>query len=217
MNTGQMIIIGISILMGVWYVVGATINRRRGVATYQWLQAELEQVGKVTEAKWIGSSGTGARLLIGNALKPFRRVEVIFLLESREIMPLWVFNRIRGKQDEMVLKANLRTVPTQEIEIARGLNRKIKNLMTNPDEEQAPFEQGPESSAFTIAMRGRGQNEFMEDLQSLLEKYRDALLQVSVRRKMPHLIIRVRTPPLMADADESFFDDLSNWLAGGKS
>jgi hypothetical protein len=125
-ETGQMVIIVISVLMGVWYVVGASINRKRGVATYQWLQAELEQIGKITEAKWIGSSGSGARLLIGSASKPFRRVEVIFLLESREIMPLWIFNRIRGKQDEMVLKANLRKVPLQEIEVARAGNRKIK-------------------------------------------------------------------------------------------
>ena len=127
METGQMVIIVISILMGVWYVVGASINRKRGVATYQWLQAELEQIGKITEAKWIGSSGSGARLLIGSASKPYRRVEVIFLLESREIMPLWIFNRIRGKQDEMVLKANLRKVPLQEIEVARAGNRKIKS------------------------------------------------------------------------------------------
>ena len=62
MGTGQMVIIVISVLMGVWYVVGASINRKRGVATYQWLQAELEQIGDIVSKNLIPLANKMKRL-----------------------------------------------------------------------------------------------------------------------------------------------------------
>ena len=132
MNTGQWIAISLSALFGAWYAVGAIINRRRGVAIYRWLRTGLEQVGKISEAKWIGSSGSGARLVVDKGKKPFRRVEVVFLLESREIMPIWLFNRLRKKQDEMILKATLTQVPDQEVESGPSGDRKLKGLLSAP-------------------------------------------------------------------------------------
>jgi len=76
---------------------------------------------------------------------------------------------------------------------------------------------GPESSAYTIAFRGREDDELLKNLRLLLEDYKDIVVQVSLRREMPHLILRVSLPPLMEDADKSFLADLSGWLSGGKS
>ena len=102
MDLGQWIVIGLSVVMGVWFAVGSFYNRRRGIGTYRWIQSGLKRLGKISEAAWIGSSGSGARLTVGKAEAPFRRIEVVFLLESREILPLWLFNRVRNKQDEMI-------------------------------------------------------------------------------------------------------------------
>lgn len=214
MDLGQRIVIGISILLGVWYFVGAIINRRRGKALSQWIQSGMVYFGKISEARWIGSSGSGARLLVGKANKPFSLVEVIFLLESREIMPLWIFNRFRGKQDEMIMKGNLRRTPTIELEVARKGSRQIKGLLDNPAQDQVPFEMGGESSGFIIATRGRQDVDLIEGLQDLLVIYKDSIVQISVRRQKPHFIFRINLPPLLDGYAETVFSDMGNWFSG---
>ena len=131
MNQGQIIVIVISAFMGVWFFLGSVYNRRRGMAVFNWLRSGIEQFGKLSEARWIGSSGSGARLVIGQAKSPYQRIEIVFLLESREILPLWLFNHLRGKRDEMIMKANLRSVPDQEIEIVQEGNREIEKLIAS--------------------------------------------------------------------------------------
>ena len=213
MDTGQSIAIGLSIFLGVWYVVGAIINRRRGVATYHWLRAGLEQTGKISEAKWIGSAGSGARLVVGNPGKPFRRIEVVFLLESREIMPLWLFNRIRNKQDEMILKANLRQVPIQEVESAPSGDRKLKGLLSAPGVNLNPFEAVPAPDGFGILRRGGQDEESLTALRAFLTKYNNSVFQLSLRRESPHLILRARLPSLRENPAEDLLTDLSALLS----
>ena len=213
MDTGQWFIIGLSILLGAWYFVGAMINRRRGVATYHWLREGLAQVGKVSEAKWIGSAGYGARMTVTKADKPYRRIEAIFLLESREIMPIWLFNRLRDKQDEMILKANLRQVPSQELESATQGNRKLKDLLSASGENQTPFELVPAPEGFDIIRRGKQDEERLESLRGFLNKHSDAVMQFSLRRQMPHLILRVKLPSLQNSPAEEFLSELSGLLS----
>lgn len=213
MNTGQWIAISLSALFGAWYFVGAIINRRRGVATYRWLRAGLEQVGKISEAKWIGSSGSGARLVVGKSKKPFRQIEVVFLLESREIMPIWLFNRIRNKQDEMILKASLAQVPYQEVEAGPNGNRKIKDLLSAPGNKLNPFNTVPAPEGFDIIRRGGQDEERLNALREFLNKHKGSVFQVSLRRQMPHLILRAYLPSLRNNPAEDFLADLNSLLS----
>lgn len=213
MDIGQWIAIILSGLFGAWYVVGAIINRRRGVAMYRWLRAGLEQAGKISEAKWIGSSGSGARLVVDPGKKPFRRIEVVFLLESREIMPIWLFNRIRKKQDEMILKATLTPVPIQEAEAGPRGNRKLKGLLSAPANKLNPFNVVPAPEGFDIIRRGGQGEERLDALREFLTKYRDSVFQLSLRKAMPHLILRVYLPALQNNPAENFFADLNTLLS----
>lgn len=213
-DAGQWIAIGLSIFLGVWFVIGGVINRRKGVATYQWLREALERIGQVTEARWIGSSGSGARMVLGRAAKPFRRVEVVFLLESREIMPLWLVNRLRDKRDEMILKATLRSVPTYQIELAREGDRKLRSFLAH-DESRA-FSQVPGPDGFLLARKGHVDHRQLEQLVALVDAYRPAVRQISVQRSPPHLIVRLDLLPLMErDSGATFFSDLQRWLSPG--
>jgi hypothetical protein len=212
MDLGQSIIIGLSILMGLWYIVGASINRKRGIATYHWIHKGLETTGKVSEGRWIGSSGSGARLTVGKADRPFHRVEVVFLLDSREILPLWLVNLLRNKQDEMILKANLRSMPTAEVEVGRTGTREMKGLLSGA--ETAPFESVASTTGIEILSRGKADEAQLAQLRSFIEKHSNAIKRISLQRQQPHLILRANLPPLREEEAEAFFNDLKAWLAG---
>ncbi len=212
MDLGQSIIIGLSVFMGLWYIVGATINRRRGVATFRWLREGMETTGKVTEARWIGSSGSGARLTVGKADRPFQRIEVVFLLDSREILPLWLVNLLRNKRDEMILKANLRSLPSGEIEVGRTGSKDVKVLKAGSD--SAPYQQVTTTAGFEVLSRGKADETQLGQLQSFIEKYSASVKRISLQRQMPHLIVRADLPRMREEAAETFFKDLNAWLMG---
>ncbi len=210
MDLGQWIVIGLSALMGLWFGVGTFYNRRRGIATYRWLQSGLQTLGKISEASWIGSSASGARLVVGNADSPFRRIEVIFLLESREILPLWLFNRLRNKQDEMILKATLRKVPTQEIELFRQGDRQARTLLAQSGKRY--LEPEPLKEGFQMIRKIRGDSSLVDGLSAFLDEYPQAIRRVSLQRKTPHIMVRVDLPPLRDGSAESFFRSMQAML-----
>ncbi len=129
MNLGQGIAIGLSVLLGFNYFIGTIINRKKGTSLFRWLRDGAQAVlGKVTHASWVGSSSAGGRLAIGQANAPFRRVEMLYLLATREILPLLWLQRLRGRRDELVLKAVLRSGPRPN---GRSCCRKIAAPATN--------------------------------------------------------------------------------------
>lgn len=206
MDLGQWIVIGLSVVMGVWFGVGSYYNRKRGVATYHWIQSGLKRLGKISEASWIGSASSGARLVVGKAEAPFRRIEVVFLLESREILPLWLFNRVRNKQDEMILKAGLRSAPADQIELSRGDDHDIRAMIAASGARS--FEQVPAQKGFLLAHRGGQNTELVDRLTAFLEQYSDAIRRISVQRQKPNLMIRVDLPALRDGSAEEFFEAL---------
>jgi len=165
----------------------------------------------VTEAKWIGSSGSGARLTVGKANRPFQRVEVVFLLDSREILPLWLFNLLRNKSDEMILKANLRSRPFGEVEVGRPGTKEIKTILSAT--ERPPFSLENHVAGLDVYTRGKLNEDQTAQLTAFIEKYSPALMRLSLQRGMPHLILRLRLPPMREAGYEDFFEDLKAWLS----
>ena len=206
MNLGQWIVILLSALMGGWYLIGAIINRKRGMLTFSWLRSGLERWGKLSEARWIGSSGSGARLVVGQPASPFQRIEVVFLLESREILPLWIFNHLRGKRDEMIIKANLRSAPSQEFEAALNGARDFKSILAGG--QKKPFELLPAPQGFEMARRGKQDDQEIERLSGFLSRHAGTVWRISLQRKAPHLILRANLPSLQEKPPEEFFDEV---------
>lgn len=207
MDIGQQIVIGISVFLVIWYIALATVNRRRGIATYQWLQEGLRSLGKISEARWIGSASSGARLAIAEARSPFRKVEAIFLLESREILPLWIFNHLRGKRDELIFKASFSGRPTQEIEVAISGKRGFEEVISG--ENGQSYSRLPAPKGFEIAARGSKDDLTTERLNHFLKRYGEAVWQISIQKKQPHLIMRAYLPALRETEATDFFEALS--------
>lgn len=210
MDIGQWVVIIVSALLGSWYFIGAIFNRRRGVGVLNWLRPGLGHLGKLTEVRWIGSSGSGARLVVAQANAPFQRIEAIFLLESREILPLWIFNRFRGKRDEIIIKAGLRSNPAQELEVARPGNREFHKVVSS--DLKKPFELIQTLPGYELARRGRKDQLEIDKLSTFLQAYGSSVWRVSLQKKAPHLILRANLPDLQKGKAEDFFQGIKELI-----
>jgi len=80
----------------------------------RWAQGGLPIVGDKTTLHWLGSSVL--QLKIPNAKRPFREAEVLFVLEPRDIAPLWWLARARGRRDLFIFRSRLHKLPDLEFE-----------------------------------------------------------------------------------------------------
>jgi len=210
MNLGQWIVIGLCALLVAWYFGASMFNRRRGMATYQWLRRGLEQVGDKIEAQWLGSSSTGAKLVIPRAEKPYRRLESTYLLETREILPYWILTHLRGRRDGLMIKVVLRKVPKTGLVVER-LDLRNKTELEPQDQKQvSELVDAPEG--FTIARYGPGDPESEQRLREFLSEAGEPIERISLQQKSPHLEIRMWINSLEMTPPVPFFEMLKKWL-----
>lgn len=208
MDAGQTIVIALGIFLALWFVAASAYNRRRGVRTYRWIQTGVKTFGAISEARWLGSSGSGAQMVIAKPGKPFRRVEIAFLLETRELLPLWLLNHLRGRRDTMIFKANLRNAPRGEVEILPQ-DRPFRSIENPPGAETWSVLDQPLAGGFAAARRGRDTDSLIESVTPLLSSDGESIRRLSLARTSPHLIAEINLPDLMASPAPDFFTRLS--------
>ena len=115
MSSELAVFVVVVILIVGWFALGTHVNVRKGHRFLEWLQGGLPLIGEKTTLRWLGSSVV--HLQIEKAREPFRRVEVLVVLEPRDVPPLWLLSRLRGRRDLLIVRTELRSVPRLQVEI----------------------------------------------------------------------------------------------------
>jgi len=132
MSLNLAIFIVVAILVVGGFALGTHRNVRRGHDAMRWAQGGLPLVGEKTTLRWLGSSVV--QLKIPNAKRPFRETEVLFVLEPRDIAPLWFLARARGRRDLFIFRSRMHKLPEFEFEAfepkawsARGREAQVRS------------------------------------------------------------------------------------------
>jgi hypothetical protein len=104
MDLGQWIVIGLSVLMVAWFFGASSFNRRREEETIRWIYRGLKIFGQ-PEPVGQGSRARLSGLEVSKARGPFRKIKVIYRLEKRENPPLWIYQHLQGRRDELEVRA----------------------------------------------------------------------------------------------------------------
>jgi hypothetical protein len=180
LSVGEWIVIGICAILILGYIRGYYYNRQRAEQILAWLQPGLEKLGKVSPGAGLGGLATGGRLNVFQPMLPFKQVEVVYLLEPRENLLFWLFHRLQGRRDELILKISLPKPPKVEMEIKRrGRGELIR--------------------------QGEGAS---EQIEAFMEQYRRAIFLLALRHEHPQLFVRANLPELMTKPAETFFTAL---------
>ncbi len=204
----ELAVVGLGILLAVWYLFASIFNRRRGIAIYRWLQADLDEWGGEISGRWIGSSGSGARIRVHQANPPFKEIDMIYLLASRELLPLFLVDLLRGKTDRLIVKLTLRSNPNAEIEVVRQTSSLARQMQ---GEKNHPWAIQPGPGGLQIGTRGTASEALLANMRPLLEKYDLLVQQVSWSKKSPHLIVILSLAglPHRAGSAADLFKDLA--------
>ncbi len=131
MSPETAIFVAVVIAIVGWFALGTHINVRKGHRFLEWLLGGLPLVGEKTTLRWLGSSVV--HLQIEKAREPFRRVEVLIVLEPRDVPPLWLLSRLRGRHDLLIVRTELRSIPSHQVEIldsqvwsTRAIDREVR-------------------------------------------------------------------------------------------
>ncbi|MEO0248598.1 MAG: hypothetical protein ABIN58_03430 [candidate division WOR-3 bacterium] len=178
-------VIGLSVLLVVWYIVGWQMNRRRGEHLLKWIVHGLRVMGNQITVNRLGTSGFLVN--VEEAQAPFKRIEATILLQPREILLLWIFNLLRGRADYLVFRGTLRASPESEIEVVRKKGQLARPVLKGLDEET--WARQEIASGLVIAYRGKKGQQQADAISHLVEDLRPRLLRLSLSRKAPHLLV----------------------------
>jgi hypothetical protein len=212
MDIGQWTVIVLSALFLAWFLNGTATNRRRGDQILSWVQGGTKRLGRMSAARRI--RGSAVQLTIKDAAVPFRQIDLIVALEPRENLPLWLYNHILGKRDELVIQAKLRSTAQQELEINSVGAHKTADKRAS-DASQSNTIESPAGN-YTLESSKGIDPAMLDCLEIFLEKYGSAVKHFSLKRSLPHLQVHLLLSPLLDIEPELFFKDLQNLLVQEK-
>lgn len=134
--TLSLVVLVVLLVVG-WFAAGTQFNVRRGHKALEWLQPGLKLLSEKTTLRWLGSSVV--ELKMANAREPFRRCDVLVVLEPRDVSFLWLFARLRNRRDLLIVRGVLHQAPRSEFEVfdpkswsAQGLEARLQHRNWDP-------------------------------------------------------------------------------------
>ena len=207
---GVPLVVALATLFLVWHVVGSLIHRRRVAATARWLSRGLELVRPE------GAGGRPAlkrlsvhvfNLSLEEARPPFRTVAATALLHSRDMLSVWLLDRLVGRRDMLLLRCELRRQPIWGLEVFRSrglLAGDARRLATQEGWPIAPPEEDDRRAPLLAAHGGGKSGDLCRALLEAVGDERRRLVRLGIRRRPPHLTLALDLPdPSRTDPAET--------------
>ena len=182
------------IVLVVGFLAGSWLNRQRSKAIGQWLQDGLVALGGRTTWKWLRGMNSGAQVTVEAASKPFRRLEISYFMLTRELLPLWGIEWLRGKRDLMAVRGELREAPKCEVEVVPAQGNLRQALDAHVEAGPITWEDGPHG--LSIGARNGNASELAGRLRLFLERYGPAVQRLSLRSRQPNLVLFIHVSGL---------------------
>jgi hypothetical protein len=192
----------VAVVMG-WFAFGVLRNIRRGNAVLRWMQLGLPRLGERTTLRWLGSSAV--ELSIAKARSPFRRVDLLLVMEPRDVPWFWLFAHLRGRRDMLIVRGQISAAPPFEYDLLLPGSWSEREAIRRGESRQ--WETEPlEGTTFRAPAPTRSLSRQIApaSLQAAL-KVQPAVWRLSSRREFPQIELHVPLPdPRQTDAAQFF-------------
>jgi hypothetical protein len=166
-----------------WLFGGTLLNRRRAAALSRWAYRQAEPYGAKLQVRW--TTLAAFELTAAEAKAPFRRLSLTGLLESREMPFVWLWNRLRGRRDLLVVRAEPRKRPLVGVELFGS--RSVLAGDARRAAEQAGW--SPTVGPDGLWRAGNASAEQTERLLRALDAYAPYVERLAVRVEPPQIVV----------------------------
>ena len=172
------------------YGLGRWVNRRRAQIISAWLEPGLRALGGHPVARPLNRSAF--RFKVTQARSPYATLSVSVVLLSREVLPVWLLERLRRRQDVLFWHIKWRQPPKVEAEVIDANNelgrrgesvaRQLGWMPGNPSGTWHVY--GPSAAAMARA----------QAMAQLLTEQGVTFWRLAVRKEEPHLLLSMPLP-----------------------
>jgi hypothetical protein len=201
--------------LGLWFLVFAHYNRKKGTAALRWVQTACAGKGRILESHWMGTSRLQARLHFPSHW--FENASVIMRFRPRPLPIGWAMSCWRKQDETLTFEADLGGSPSFYLEVMRhrwsAHNRGISSRK-NDDRQWEVYEPGP----VILTTRTHWKQDPSAELNALMSARRQEFLQVRFRPESPQFSATVRLEALSdPNAAAEFVSTLREIAAGAST
>jgi hypothetical protein len=188
---------GLAALFIAWYFIGAAINRRRIADAARWVNRGLEafkeggQGKSSVSIKWLATNAFN--ILLEGARPPFRAVVATVLLQSRDMVTVWMIDRVTGRRDILLLRCDLRKLPIWGLEVFRPRSILSGDARQRAKQEDWPVELSPDGTLL-VAHGGGKAGQLCASLLREIGNEGRCLIRLGISRRSPHLMLAIDLP-----------------------
>jgi hypothetical protein len=199
---GSLLLIVLIVVL-VWFAVGTQRNIRKGNDLLRWLQGGLPVLGKRTQLKWLGSSAVQLNMVEPN--EPFREVELVAVLEPRDVGLLWAMARARRRRDFVILRGRLVRSPSYELEAGDLRGWTGQDALRKLDPEAWSSADWDDPNVRVLHSTGADPDAARVAWGSLAAAT-GGMWRLSIRRTPPHLEVHALLPATRSMSAEGLID-----------
>lgn len=180
-------VIAVVLVLGA-FAVGTQWNLRKGNEFLRWLREGLTVFGERTTFRWLGSSVI--ELKMQKAKAPFRQMDVLVALEPRDIPPVWLFFRLRGRRDLLILRGQLRETPGYDLEVVAPGAWTVRGIAAEAERKGWKALEAPAASTLRAFASEAHPEPAPGELIRLATVPGMELIRLAVHRSVPNLEIQ---------------------------
>ena len=201
-------------ILGLWYFVFSTYNRKKGAAALRWVQTACAGKGRILESRWVGSSRVQARLHF--PLHWFENAQVTVKFRPRPLPVQWLVSCWHRQKETLTFEADLGGSPSFDLEVVRhrwsAHNRGVSSRRSDGREWQV-YEPGP----IILTTRTHWKHDPAAELNALMSARRQDVLQVRFRPESPQFSATVHLEALADPNAAAGFVSALREIAAGAS
>ena len=201
-------------ILGLWYLVFATYNRRKGKAALRWVEAACAGKGRILDSRWLGGSRLHARLQFPS--RGFEEAHVTVRFRPRPLPVHWIISCWHKQKETLTFEANLGGSPSFHLEVVRHRwSARSRGVGTRQRDEREweLFQPGP----LILTTRTHWKEDPSSELNALMAVRQQDVLQVRFRPESPQFSVTVNLDALSDPATAASFLSTLRELAAGAS
>jgi hypothetical protein len=200
--------------LGIWYLLFAAYNRRKGSEALRWVQSACAGKGRILDSRWLNSSRLYARLHFPS--RSFENAHVTMKFRPRPLPIQWLLSRIHNQKETLTFEADLGGSPTFHLEVVRHrwcAHSRGVNTQKRDDREWDVYEPGP----IVLTTRTHWKQDSTPELNTLMTVRQQDVLQVRFRPESPQFSATIALDALDDPRTASGFLTTLRELAAGAS